>query len=100
MTNSKGGLKSRLQQFENTIKGKMGHGGAHRVKFKHKNYARLSKRLRVSILPRNCNVESNAPNDLCQMGKIAKLEYDCFAMYAEKYGLLPEFNDKKRSPKK
>src|ERR1017187_4070072 len=35
MTNSKGGLKSRLQQFENTIKGKEGHGGAKRVLFKH-----------------------------------------------------------------
>jgi len=33
MTNSKGGLKSRLRQFENTIIGKNGHGGAHRVRF-------------------------------------------------------------------
>ena len=27
MTNAKGGLKSRLQQFDNTIKGGDGHGG-------------------------------------------------------------------------
>ena len=31
MTNSKGGLKNRLQQFDNTIAGKTGHGGAQRV---------------------------------------------------------------------
>ena len=33
MTNAKGGLKSRLQQFENTIIGKTGHGGAERFAF-------------------------------------------------------------------
>ena len=41
MTNAKGGLKSRLQQFENTIKGKRGHGGAVRVRFKYPDYDAL-----------------------------------------------------------
>jgi hypothetical protein len=34
------------------------------------------------------------------MGEVAKYEYECFALFAEKFGHLPEFNDKKRSPKK
>ena len=32
MTNSKGGLKSGLQQFDNKITGGNGHGGVHRVR--------------------------------------------------------------------
>jgi len=28
------------------------------------------------------------------MGEIAKFEYDCMAIYVEKFGHLPEFNDK------
>jgi hypothetical protein len=100
MTNAKGGLKSRLQQFDNTIKGGDGHGGAHRVRFKHPNYARLARRLYVSVCPHECDVESNHPSDFRIMGDVAKHEYDCFAIFAEAFGSLPEFNDKKRSPKK
>lgn len=33
------------------------------------------------------------------MGEIARLEYECFAVYVEKFDQLPEFNDKKLSPK-
>lgn len=35
MTNSGGGLKSRLKQFDNTILGKSGHGGADRFRYKY-----------------------------------------------------------------
>ncbi|MDD3847669.1 MAG: hypothetical protein PHW80_00005 [Smithellaceae bacterium] len=38
MTNSIGGLKSRLKQFDNTIIGKSGHGGAARFLCGYKNY--------------------------------------------------------------
>jgi hypothetical protein len=100
MTNSNGGLKSRLQQFENTIKGGDGHGGAHRVRHKHPDHEILIPRLYVSVCPRRCDVTSNRPPDLRAMGEVAKLEYDCFALYAERFNKLPEFNDKKRSPKK
>lgn len=100
MTNSKGGLKSRLNQFENTIIGRDGHGGAHRVRFKHPDYDRLSPRLYVSVWPVECDVNSGDPDDLRAMGDVAKLEYECFALYSEKFNCLPEFNDMKRSPKK
>jgi len=43
MTNSISGLKGRLKQFDNTIIGKAGHGGADRVRFKHQNYEQLIK---------------------------------------------------------
>jgi len=100
MTNAKGGLTSRLQQFENTIKGKDGHGGAHRVRYKHPNYEHLASQLYVSIKYYKCNVESNKPIDLHIMGEVAKEKYECFALFVGKFNQLPEFNDKKRSPKK
>jgi len=100
MTNARGGLKSRLQQFDNTIKGKEGHGGGKRVRFKYRNYKKLSPRLYVSVCPYECDVKSNLPADLRIMGDVAKLEYECFAVFVKKFERLPRFNDKKRSPKK
>lgn len=100
MTNSKGGLKSRLYQFDVTIKGGRGHGGAHRFRFKHPQYDSLVRDLYVAVKPFKCDVTSEKPKDLRIMGKVAKCEYDCFALYVEAHGRLPEFNDKNRSPKK
>lgn len=100
MTNAKGGLKSRLQQFDNTIKGGDGHGGGHRVRFKHPDFAKLTKQLYVSVCPQECDVTSNSPSDLRLMGKVANHEYECFAAFVDAFGYLPEFNDKLRSPKK
>lgn len=100
MTNAKGGLKSRLGQFENTIKGGDGHGGAHRVRFKHPDYPKLTALLYVAVCAFPCDVTSEEPADLRIMGDVAKHEYECFAIFRENFGALPEFNDKKRSPKK
>jgi hypothetical protein len=100
MTNSKGGLKSRLQQFDNAIKGGEGHGGGHRFRFKYADYTKLSRQLYVSVCPQECDVTSNSPSDLRLMGKVANHEYECFAVFVEAFGYMPEFNDKKRSPKK
>ena len=100
MSNAKGGLKSRLQQFDDTIRGGEGHGGGCRVRFKHPDYSALSALLFASVWPLECDVESRDPADLRAMGEVARLEYECFALFAEKFSCLPEFNDKKRSPKK
>jgi len=100
MTNAKGGLKSRLGQFDNTIKGGNGHGGAHRVRFKHPNYEKLISKLYVSVCQFPCDVNSERPKDLRIMGEVARYEYECFALFVERFKCLPEFNDKKRSPKK
>jgi len=100
MTNSKDGLRGRLKQFDNTIIGKIGHGGAER--FMHQwNYSELRKMLYVSVNFIKCDVKSNKPQDLLRMGDVARFEYACFAAYIKKFNKgLPEFNDKKRSPKK
>jgi hypothetical protein len=100
MTNSGGGLKSRLKQFDNTIIGKRGHGGAKRFLYEYKKHKDFAQKLFVSVCPVVCNVKSNNPKDLLLMGEIAWREYYCFAQYAKKYNKLPKFNDKKLSPKK
>lgn len=101
MTNSKRGLKSRLKQFDNTIFGKEGlHGGAKRVRYKFKDYDDLIKHLYVAVCPFKCDVNSNKVEDLFVMGKVAEYEYVCFAEYVKRFGMLPEFNNKKLSPKK
>jgi hypothetical protein len=100
MTNGQGGLRYRLKQFDDTIWGGSGHGGAARFFYKHPKYEVLTLRLYVAVHCIECDVISNKPKDLRLMGDVCKLEYECFALYAEKFGCLPEFNDKKRSPKK
>ena len=99
MTNAVSGLKWRLNQFDNTIFGKRGHGGADRVRFKYPNYAKLVKKLYVSVAPFKCNVKSNHPTDLRKMGDVAKFEYMSFAHFVERFKKLPKFNNKKESPK-
>lgn len=100
MTNAKGGLKSRLAQFDNTIKGRRGHGGAQRFHFKHPDYATLAAKLYVAVRSFECDVASDEPSDLRIMGAVAQYEYECFALFAQRFGRLPEFNDMKLSPKK
>ena len=99
MTNAASGLKGRLKQFDNTISGKTGHGGADRVRFKHPSYAKLVQNLYVAVVPFKCDTTSNKPRDLRRMGGVAKFEYLCFAQFVERFGALPEFNSKKDSPK-
>jgi hypothetical protein len=102
MTNSKGGLKGRLNQFNGTINLKQkSHGGADRFIFNLSKEDQLWKeKLYVSIMVfRFCDVESNRCHDLITMGDIAKKEYVCLAEYVKKFNKLPRFNDKKNSPK-
>jgi len=99
MTNSIAGLKGRLNQFDNTIRGKSGHGGADRFRYKHQDYDGLVQNLFVSVSPIKCDVKSNNPDDLESMGRVAKFEYDCFAEFVRNFDELPEFNNKKKSPK-
>lgn len=82
MSNSIKGLKGRLQQFDNTISGKMkSHGGADRFRFKYENYEKLVEKLFISVCSFPCDVKSNSEKDLRTMGEVAKFEYDCFADY-------------------
>ena len=99
MTNSIAGLKGRLKQFDNTIIGKTGHGGAERFRHDFPQASELYPRLYVAVLPFECNVTSNSPEDLITMGNVAKAEYECFARFSKLFGQLPKYNDKKNSPK-
>ena len=99
MTNSKGGLKYRLKQFDRTISGHLEHGGADRVLHAYPSYSRLVPKLFVAVAPFPCDVTTNRPQDLCIMGDVARFEYLCFAAYARKFKRLPRFNDKLGSPK-
>jgi hypothetical protein len=102
MTKSKSGLKGRLQQFDNTICGNRGHGGAARFCYNLPKKDKFWKeKLYVSIMVfRDCYVGSNNPKDLMIIGDIVKQEYVCFAKYVENFNKLPRFNDIKKSPKK
>lgn len=100
MTNSSGGLKSRLSQFNNTIRRKRKqHGGAHRFLGKYWNYEDVREKLFVSICSFECGLDKNNPDDLLVMGEVAKAEYVFWAHYIKKYGRYPIFNDKDISPK-
>lgn len=100
MSNSKGGLRQRLQQFNDTMAGvRDQHGGADRFLAVYKNFARLKPRLYVSVCFAECDVTSLNPRDLLLMGEVAKWEYECWASYVKRYGCLPRFNNKKDSPK-
>ena len=99
MTNGIGGLRSRLQQFDNTIAGKTGHGGADRVRYKFRKYKPLSQRLYVAVAVFDCDVTSASPTDLRKMGDVAQFEYRCLADFAERFERVPAFNDKKNAPK-
>ena len=99
MTTAILGLKGRMKQFDNTILGKKGHGGADRVLYKHRDYNKLVQNLYVAVAPFKCDVKTNKPEDLRIMGDVARFEYLCLAHFVEKFGELPEFNNKMKSPK-
>ncbi len=99
MTNAKSGLKGRLKQFDNTIQGKTGHGGADRFRYDYRNYEDLKCKLFVSVKYFECDVKSNLPQDLLIMGEVAKHEFECFAEFVIKHNRLPKYNDKPNAKK-
>ena len=99
MTNAVAGLKGRLKQLDNTMRGKGGHGGADRVRFKYRNYRAFCKQAYIAVAPFQCDPASNVPKDLRIMGNVTRFEYWCFAHFVEQFGELPEFNNKKEAPK-
>lgn len=99
MTNARSGLRGRLRKFDRTLSGESEHGGADRVRFKHRDADAFRTKAYVSIANFVCDPGSNRPKDLRIMGKVARFEYECLAHFVERFKRLPEFNDKTRSPK-
>ncbi len=102
MTNSRSGLKGRLNAFNNTLRDKSGpgHGGAERFRYDYENGENLARKLYVAVCPFPCTVTSILRKDLETMGEVVRAEYLAFANYAEQYGNLPKYNDKQKSPKR
>ncbi|MCC6948459.1 MAG: hypothetical protein IT539_11885 [Bradyrhizobiaceae bacterium] len=100
-TNAAGGLRGRLNHFNNTLRYKSGpgHGGAQRFRHKYRDGNALAKKLYVAVCPFKCDVSTNKPADLRMMGDVVRAEYLAFAKYTTLFGQLPEFNDKEKSPK-
>lgn len=99
MTVSIAVLKGRLQQFDTTLHGPVRHGGADRVRYKYPDYVKLKNRLYVAVASVQCDVTDVTPANLRRMGEVVCLEYTCLAEYRDRFGDLPWFNDKPRSPK-
>lgn len=95
MTNSLGGLRGRLRQFDQTMAGNLRHGGADRVRVRHRDYTRFAKTAYVALAPFSCTPGSTLPRDLKVMGAVARFEFLCLAAYADKFDRLPEFNNRK-----
>lgn len=94
MTNSLGGLNSRLKQFRKASNGKRGHSGGNRFfgdKLAKKGYHFFAQSISI-----NCKVskEKRTPKDLLKMGDVAKLEYEVIAEIKDKLGREPELNKK------
>jgi hypothetical protein len=100
MTNSKGGLRARLNQFNKPLRDKLGHGGAERFRYDYQDGNALAKLLYLAVCHFKCDVLSIARKDLETMGDVARAEYLALAEYAERFGRLPKYNDKKNSPKR
>jgi hypothetical protein len=96
MTNSHKGLQGRWYQFYQSIRGKSGHSGGNTVYKVLGHYDTWQENLFVCALPVICNPVSPVENDLVEMGKVAFLEYDAFAVFFKAIPDLkkPRFNKK------
>jgi hypothetical protein len=55
----------------------------------------LCECLYVAVASFKCDVTSGRPADLRTMGDVAQFEYLCFSHFVERFGRMPEFNNKK-----
>ena len=110
MTNSRGGLKQRLNQFKNSLNGKRAHSGGTRtfkeVKIKYKNWSNHKLKLFIAIhCVGTCQVDKKErkPKDLRVMGECVFLEYEALARFKyyslrkdknKEYYFEPKYNKK------
>ncbi|MDP2628535.1 MAG: hypothetical protein Q8P15_01410 [Nanoarchaeota archaeon] len=101
MTNSRGGLKQRLNQFISGIHKCYGHSAGNRFfqdysKGKSFAIANHKKKFFVASLSFPCKVhkDERTAEDLRKMGEVAKFEYEVLAYIKENLGREPELNKK------
>ena len=97
MSNAKAGIKARLKQFDNSIKGKRGHSGGIKIRRDHKNYKRLVSEFFVSIAPFTDKVNARPREDekIIKRTLITKIEHDFLAQYFSNFRRLPTYNGKR-----
>ncbi|MCL2182802.1 MAG: hypothetical protein FWB85_04960 [Chitinispirillia bacterium] len=108
MTNTYGGLKARIMQFNYSLTMKHSqHGGADRfmAEYGRTDVAQWKKKLYISIMAfpvedTHIDMELRTPEDLLVVGDILRQEYICYSSYKAKFKKLPVFNDKKAVPAK
>jgi len=97
MTNSKGGVKSRLKQFWNGITKGRSHSGGNRWYKENGEYKSSdNKKFYYAYVQIECEVDKSKrkPKHLRKMGDVAKLEYELMALYKQKTGKEPKGNKK------
>ena len=101
MSNSKEGVKGRLDQFKKAINVGKGHSAGNRVfkeilNGKSFNSRRREKKFWVAMLtfPYNVVKGCRGPDDLQGMGKVAALEYFLIAHFLKRMKEEPELNKK------
>jgi hypothetical protein len=112
MTNSTGGLRQRLKQFDNSLNCKKpGHGGALRFKNDICKNEISENNFYVSLWPfpliNTKTVEDTVSDNECYQaaqkmivgGLIAYVESSMIAIYISKHNKMPKYNNKKISPK-
>ena len=94
MSNSRGGLNSRWNQFNRSIRGKDGHSGGKTIYESLGDYSSWNMNLYVASMSMKCNTENPSNNDYIKMGLVAFFEYEAFALYYSETGGHPKFNKK------
>lgn len=94
MTKSKGGLKARWSQFQNSIQGRDGHSGGWAIYNDLGNYAQWKQKLFVAAMSVKCDPREQAPTDLKRMGWVSYLEYEAFSLFCRRFPKIgkPRYN--------
>ena len=92
MTNSKGGLCARWQQFNNSIKGGEGHGPAKRIYSEKGHCKDWTEKLYISAMGIKRDDSPNKPDYYIRRGWIAFLEQEALAKFHQKVNKHPKYN--------
>lgn len=94
VTFKKAGIKGRLEQFNNSIRGKSGIGdkAARRMRREYKDGEELAKRLYVSICHIKCDVTALSREDIGTIYEGARAAYLALEEFHKRYNRHPKYN--------
>ena len=98
MSNARGGIRGRLNQFNRSINGGEGHSGGKTIYKNLGNYKKWRKvlYLYVSTFKVKCEVirSKRSAKDLLLMGWVSFLEFEALAKCKQQVGTEPKYNKK------